>query len=131
MKAIDLRINNPGDWKKYFWITLAACMLLLILSSVFHARNEYKEWKNLRNQTESSLLKAHYMQNAGLFLEARDEYEGILNNISSNRFPGEYIITQNNLGYIYQHLAKSQDREENILNAIKAYRESLRVSTQD
>jgi len=107
----DLRNNNERDWKKYFWMAVVGGILLLFLFGVYQARNEYNEYEKLRNQVDLSLQKAFNLQNAGSFMEARNEYEGILNTISSNRFPDEYVLTQNNLGYIYQNLAQGQDEK--------------------
>jgi tetratricopeptide (TPR) repeat protein len=131
MEAKDLRNNNEWAWKKYFWMTIVGGILLLFLFGVYHARNNYYEYEKLKNQVDLSLQKAINLQNAGSFLEARDEYEGILNNISSNRFPDEYVLTQNNLGYIYQNLSQVQDKETNLKKAIKAYLKSLEISTGD
>lgn len=127
----NMRINNGWNWKKYIWMTIVGGILLLFLFGVYNARNEYNEYEKLRNQVDLSLKKAIYLQNVGSFLEARDEYEGILNNISSNRFPDEYVLTQNNLGYIYQNLAQVQDEEANLKKAINAYHKSLGISTGD
>jgi len=123
--------NKNEVWKKYIWITFAGILLLLFLSGAIYANNEYYEYEKLRNQVDQSLQKAIYLQNIGSFLEARDEYESILNNISSNRFPDEYVLTQNNLGYIYQNLAQGQDEEVNLKKAINAYHKSLGISAGD
>lgn len=129
MEAKDLRNNNRLNWKKYFWMTLVGVILLLFLFGVYNARNEYYEYEKTRNQVDISLHKAINLQNSGSFVEAKDEYEGILNNISSNRFPDEYVLTQNNLGYIYQNLAQVQDQETNLKKAINAYLKSLGISS--
>ena len=125
------RNKNGWKWKKYFWMTFVGGILLLFLFGAFHARNEYYEYEKLRTQVDISLQKANKLQNSGSFLEARDEYEIILNNISSNRFPDEYVLIQNNLGYIYHNLAQVQDEEANLKKAIKSYQKSFEISTED
>ncbi|MDW7726244.1 MAG: tetratricopeptide repeat protein [Candidatus Methanoperedens sp.] len=129
MDSKDLQNNN--EWKKYFRMTIVGVIILLFLFGLYNARNEYYEYEKIRTQVDLSLYKAISLQNTGSFLEARGEYEGILNNISSSRFPDEYVLTQNNLGYIYQNLAQVEDEEENLKKAINAYRKSLGISTKD
>ncbi len=131
MEATYLRNNNGWNWKKYFRMTIVGGLLLLFLFGLYHTRNEYYEYEEIRNQADLSLQKAISLQSSGSFLEAKHEYDGILNNISSDRFPDEYVLSQNNLGFIYQNLSQVQDKEVNLRKAIKAYHKSLEISTED
>ena len=100
---------------------------ILALSCTLYIRHSENE--NLKSQIDSSIRNADSLCDAGLFEEAIDEYEGILEMVSPKRFPDRCAATHDNLGIAYRNLAGVRDKESNLEKAINAYQEALKIYT--
>ncbi len=60
---------------------------------------------------------------------AIQSYQEALRIHSSQSYPINYAMTQNNLGLAYGDLAEVRDKEVNLENAIQSYQEALRIYT--
>ena len=64
-------------------------------------------------------------------LIAIKSYKEVLKFRTTDLFPMQYAMTQNNLGIAYATLAEVKDKDQNCQLALKAYQEALKVYTLD
>jgi len=85
----------------------------------------FKLGNRANNIAEVDLKKLNYSK------IAISSYEEALKVYTIDRFPMDYAMTHNNLGYAYRVLAEVEEKSENCKKAISSFEEALKVYTID
>lgn len=111
-------INNP-------W--LVAIVVGIILISLGYYIYDYRKQKTAKNIIMNSYAEANNLGKNELYQDALVLFLELLKSVSEDNDPYLWANIQNSAGVCYCKLSLLKDKQDNLLKAIHAFNQSLRV----